>query len=58
MWCPCRRVNEAQWLSGRTPDSRSIERQFESLLLPFRSADIFVISSLSCIGEYLAMDSE
>ena len=44
-------------------DSQKKESRFESPLLPFRSLGIFVLfspqrpSSLSCINEYLAIDS-
>ena len=43
---------------GRMPDSQSREPGFESPLLPFRSLGIFFhFSRLSCINEYLAIDS-
>ena len=46
---------------GRMPDSQSREPGFESPLLPFRSwAFSFTsrrLSRLSCINEYLAIDS-
>ena len=51
----------AQWLRGRTPDSRLREPGFEScavVLKPWaRFFTLHCSSSLSCINEYLAIDS-
>ena len=42
---------------GRMPDSQSREPGFESPLLQFRSFTSRRLSRLSCINEYLAIDS-
>ena len=51
----------AQWLRGRPPDSRLREPGFEScaaVLKPWASFfTLHCSSSLSCINEYLAIDS-
>ena len=49
-------------LSGRMSDSQSREPGLESPLLPFRNLGIFAFTSrrlsrLSCVNEYLAIDS-
>ena len=51
----------AQWLSGRASDSRLREPGFEScaaVLIPRASiVTVHCTSSLSCINEYMAIDS-
>ena len=58
----CRHCVERGSSVGRMPDSQSREPGFESPLIPFRSLWAFSfisrrLSRLSCINEYLAIDS-
>ena len=60
MYSPCH-IMERGSSVGRMPDSQSREPGFESPLLPFRSVGFYFtsrrLSRLSCINEYLAIDS-
>ena len=54
-------IMEAQWLRGRASDSRLIGPRFESCAAVLNLlASFFTVrcsSSLSCVNEYLALDS-